>query len=303
VARQPWVLNILCLYTSAPTDHEDDAMATATVNGARLFYDEQGSGEPLLFQHGYAGFHEQWEGVVSRLANRYRCIVMDARGAGQSEHTPDGYTIEQYAADVIGVANCLGLDRFTYVGHSMGGLIGMQLALDHPERLERLVLVAPAPSGGIRFPGADEYHALNADRRRRGAVEELLAERRALAARERTVEEHRREIERNFAVSDGHHESSWQSMLSIDLSARLGAIDVPTLMMAGAADGLLASNLEDFQRLPNATLHVFSRVGHGLPYEIPEEFTAVLADFLEHGVVTAATLQRNLQPQAGPARQ
>jgi pimeloyl-ACP methyl ester carboxylesterase len=273
-------------------------MSTATINGARLFYDEQGSGEPLLFQHGYRGFHEEWDGVVSRLAGRYRCIVMDARGAGDSEHTADGYTVEQYAADVVGMADHLGLARFTYIGHSMGGLIGMQLAVTRPERLERLVLVAPAPSGGLRFPQADEYHALSTDRRRRGAVDEVLKEQIAMAAREESADVLRRRIERNFSVSDGHHAGSWESMQGVDLSARLGEIAIPTLMMAGAADSLLPANLEDFGRLPNATLHVFSRVGHGLPYEIPEEFTAVLADFLEHGVVTAATLQRRLLASA-----
>lgn len=274
-------------------------MATATINSARLFYDERGSGEPLLFQHGYTGFHEEWEGVVSRLAGRYRCIVMDARGAGDSEHTADGYSVEQYALDVVGLADHLGLDRFTYIGHSMGGLIGMQLAVTHPERLERLVLVAPAPSGGLHSPQADQYHTLKADRRKRGAVDEALEEQLATAAREQPADVLRTRIERNFAVSDGHHEGSWTSMQGIDLSARLGEIAIPTLMMAGAADSLLAANLEDFGRLRNATLHVFSRVGHGLPYEIPEEFTAVLADFLEHGVVTAATLQRKLLASAG----
>lgn len=273
-------------------------MPTAVINGARLFYDQKGEGEPLLFQHGYTGFHQQWDGVVSRLAGRYRCIVMDARGAGDSEHVADGYSVEQYAEDVIGMADHLGLGRFTYVGHSMGGFIGMLLGLDHADRLDRLVLVAPAPSGGLSFPGADEYHALGVDRRRRGAVDEVLEEKLALAARERPVADMRDEIRRNFAVSDGHHEGSWESMKTVDISGRLAEIQIPTLMMAGAADGLLAANLADFQRLPNATLHVFSRVGHGLPYEVADEFTAVLADFLEHGVVTAATLQGKLQAVA-----
>ncbi len=274
-------------------------MPTAVINGVRLFYDQRGQGEPVLFQHGYTGFHDQWDGVVPRLAGRYRCIVMDARGAGDSEHAVDGYTIEQYAADVIGMADHLGLGRFTYVGHSMGGLIGMQLGISYPERLERLVLVAPAPADGIKFPGVAERRAHGLDLRQRHAVEESLREQVALTARERSRDDMIREIERNFSVSDGHYEGSWRSMESIDLGDRLAEIQTPTLVMAGAADFLLASNLKDFQRLPNATLHVFSRVSHGLPYEIAEAFSEVLADFLEHGVVTAATLQRQLRVGIG----
>jgi hypothetical protein len=64
-------------------------------------------------------------------------------------------------------------------------------------------------------------------------------------------------------------------------------------VIAGAADGLLTANLKDFQRLPNATLHVFSRVSHGLPREVPEELAGVIADFMEHGVVTAQTLMED----------
>jgi pimeloyl-ACP methyl ester carboxylesterase len=77
---------------------------------------------------------------------------------------------------------------------------------------------------------------------------------------------------------------------------------VPTLLIAGAADGLLLANLADFQKLPNATLHVFSRVGHGVPSDVPDEFCAVVADFMQHGVVVAKTLQDRLQQGAAAAR-
>ena len=80
--------------------------------------------------------------------------------------------------------------------------------------------------------------------------------------------------------------------------ARLGEITVPTLMIAAAADSLLTANLADFARLGNATLHVFSRVSHAVPSEAPEELANVIADFAEHGVVTAATLQRGLREMA-----
>jgi pimeloyl-ACP methyl ester carboxylesterase len=66
-------------------------------------------------------------------------------------------------------------------------------------------------------------------------------------------------------------------------------------MISGAADSLLLPNLKDFQRLPNATLHVFSRVGHGVPSDVPDEFAQVVGDFMENGVVVAKTLQDRLQ--------
>ena len=104
-------------------------MPRTLVNGVELFHDELGSGPPVLMHHGYTGSHDVWlDEIGPRLADRYRCIVMDARGAGDSAHPEGGYTIEQYARDVVGLADALGLDRFSYVGHSMGGGIGMSCA-------------------------------------------------------------------------------------------------------------------------------------------------------------------------------
>ncbi|MEX1103416.1 MAG: alpha/beta hydrolase, partial [Dehalococcoidia bacterium] len=246
------------------------------------------------------GAHHGWDGVIPIVAAAgYRCIAMDCRGACDSEHTADGYSIAQYAQDALGMADALGLDRFTYIGHSMGGVIGMQLALTAQERLNRLVLVAPAPADGVNAALAGTMHEIASDRRARGAKDEILEERLLLTARERPIEDMLAEVDRNLGVSDGHFSDSWRELVDFRVGDRLGEITVPTLMMAGAADGLLEANLKDFQRLPNATLHVFSRVSHGLPYEIPEEFAAVLLDFLTHGVVTARSLQAKLREKAG----
>ena len=126
-------------------------MPHVVVNGARLWYEVRGEGEPLLLHHGYTASRVNWMPVAERLQSKYQVILMECRGTGESEHTSDGYTLEQYAADVIGVADHLGLAKFTYAGHSMGGGIGYVLALTYPERLSRLILMAAVPADG--FPG------------------------------------------------------------------------------------------------------------------------------------------------------
>lgn len=266
-------------------------MPRQTVNGVELYYEDTGGpGEVVLFHHGYTGSHDSWPPIVAHLRARYRCVMMDCRGAGDSAHPDTGYTIEHYAADVVGMADALGIDTFTYVGHSMGGGVGMWLGLEHAHRLDRLVLVAPVGSGGIHVPAAVReaasklWHERDAD--------ELVRQRVVGAARPERVDEtnSRVRVERMLSVSQGHYEGSWTSMGEFDVTARLGELTTPTLMIAGAADGLCRANLEDYLRLPNATLHVFSRVGHYIPTDVPDEFAAVLLDFLEHGVVSAATL-------------
>lgn len=261
-------------------------MPHAMINGARLFHDEAGAGEPILFHHGYMSSHDAWPDVASHLQDSYRCIWMDCRGAGDSDHAPDGYTIRQFADDVIAMADHLGLSDFTYCGHSMGGVIGMELALRYPDRLSRLILVAPGPASGLEFDAAahERGRQLWKDQSR----EILLLERIALAAREIPIAIHQQALERALSVSEAHVEGGYQAL--VDFRAELSRLTTPTLMVAGAADFLLEANLLDFLQLPNATLHVFSRVSHGIPREVPAELAAVIRDFMEHGVVTAATL-------------
>ena len=274
-------------------------MPTTSINGFDLCYEIVGAGEPVILHHGYTGTHYNYQAAAAILAPKYRCILMDCRGAGDSGRPASGHTIEQYAADVVALADPLGLVRFTFVGHSMGGVIGMELGINHGHRLNRLVLVAPAPADGVQMPPGARERDLAV--RAAGDLEAMLRERKITTARELPDEVHRLRIERGLAVSDAHYDESWKALEDVRLGDRLGEITAPTLVVAGAADGLLAANLQDFQRLRNATLHVFSRVSHGVPYEIPEAFAEVIADFMEHGVVTARTLQQKLQAASARA--
>lgn len=273
-------------------------MPLATINDAQLYIEEQGAGPPIIFGHGYAGSHDSFTPLIERLRDRYRCITIDFRGAGDSPPAADGYTIDQFARDVVGLADHLGLDRFTYAGLSMGGAVGFQLGADHGDRLDKLVLIAPARSGGLSRPGRHDALLEMVRKDERARFWPAMA---TGFAREHSTSLLDARVARFFATSPEHLQRASEAMDSLRLSDRLGEIATPTLMIAGAADGLLASNLADFQRLPNATLHVFSRVGHQVTFDVPAALAHVIPDFLEHGVVTAATLQARLAAQPNPA--
>jgi len=268
-------------------------MPIQNINGVDLFWDELGAGQAVIFHHGYTGAHDVWlDEIGPRLADRYRCIVMDCRGAGDSEHCTSGYNIPQYARDVIAMADFLDLETFTYVGHSMGGGIGYELGVEYGHRLDKLVLVAPIPAAGIS--GSELHHdKARGFRSDPGGREQMIKERQLLRIRasEASII---KGVDRALSVSDAHFEDSWQSMVEFNVLAQLKDLTTPTLIIAGAADGLCEANVNDWQRLPNAALHVFSRVGHGVPRDVPDEFAAVLADFLEHGVISAKTQQAKL---------
>ena len=124
-------------------------MPIANINNADLWYDVMGQGEPLLLHHGYTASRVNWMPVAERLKDRYQIILIECRGAGESEHTQSGYEIAQYALDVVGLLDHLALERVAFAGHSMGGGIGFQLGVHHSARLTKLILKAAIPSGGI----------------------------------------------------------------------------------------------------------------------------------------------------------
>ncbi len=267
-------------------------MAHATINGARLWYDVCGAaaegGSPILLHHGYTASRVNWAPVADRLARHHQIILMECRGTGDSEHTADGYNFAQYAADVIGLIDHLGIERFTYAGHSMGGGIGYMLALEYRLRVEQLVLMASVPADG--FPNSDpRMHELRAQLRHERDRATLLAQYRATCVRPDIEDDawFNSRIDHIFGVSDGHFEGSAEAMRDLDVGARLASITQPTLVIAGSADTLLAANLDDFRRLPNAALQVFARAGHDVAIHEPDGVATVIDAFVRHGPARA----------------
>jgi 3-oxoadipate enol-lactonase len=131
-------------------------VAVADVNGARLWYDEAGSGETVLLLHGGLGDSGLWEPVVPLLAERFRTIRTDLRFFGSSTGPAMPWSWED---DVVGVLDELGVERTALVGLSMGGKVALDVALAHPERLWAVAGVAPALSGHDGGAYTEEHEA------------------------------------------------------------------------------------------------------------------------------------------------
>ncbi len=260
-------------------------MPHANINNARLWYEVTGEGEPILFHHGYTACRENWKPVAERLQDHYQVIMMECRGTGESEDTEDGYNIPQYAEDVIGMMDHLGLNTVTFAGHSMGGGIGFQLGAHHAARLTRLVLMAPIPSGGTQPPDP-ELRRLTLEAKARGDRDFFMAQQHAGRFREDVQTdawfEHR--VDQMLRITEGHLIGGSESMQALAVTELLPDMDIPTLMLAGAVDGLLPANIADFERMPDATLHVFSQAGHDVAIHEPDGVAGAIDAFMQRGV-------------------
>lgn len=110
-------------------------MPRTRVGAHDLFYDVDGSGEPLLLLMGLGGEHHGWDLVRAELARRHRLVLVDNRDSGQSDEAQAAYGIGDMAADALGVMDHLGIERFHVAGASMGGAIAQQVALQAPHRV------------------------------------------------------------------------------------------------------------------------------------------------------------------------
>lgn len=120
-------------------------MPLVPVNDITMYYESHGAGDPLVVIGGLGLGVSELQPLIAALAADHEVIAVDNRGSGRSSKPPGPYTIEQMAADVAALLRCLGLSRAHVLGISMGGRIAMSLALDHPEIVDRLVLVSTGP--------------------------------------------------------------------------------------------------------------------------------------------------------------
>lgn len=129
---------------------QDAGVPTVSVNGIDLYYESHGSGVPLIMLGGLGLDVSEMGVLTGPLAESFRVIAIDNRGSGRSAKPAGPYSIEQMATDVAGLMDHLGVPRAHQAGISMGGRIAMALALNSPERVDRLVLIATSPRAAGR---------------------------------------------------------------------------------------------------------------------------------------------------------
>ncbi|MFI1165454.1 alpha/beta hydrolase [Streptomyces sp. NPDC020801] len=255
-------------------------MPQLEVDGALLTYDDEGprdgDGVPLVFVHGWTADRHRWDHQLEHFSVKRRVVRLDLRGHGESGGA-GSRTIEEPARDVLALLDHLHIDRFVLIGHSMGGMIAQTIALAHPERVERLVLV-----------GSISRMAYSRGRGLLMAASTLVPFKLFVAANIQRAfapgyprEEIRRHIRASAATPREVVMTCYSAMRAFDVLDRVGEIRVPTLLVHGCHDIQLPVRqmLRMATAYPDAEVRVID-AGHELPLEKPAELTAALDRFV-----------------------
>ncbi len=264
-------------------------MPKISVNGAGLYYEDTGAGsEAFVFSHSFLLNGNHFKYQVEALKGRYRCLVYDHRGQGRSEVTDAGYELENLYADAAGFIEAQQCAPCHFVGLSMGGLVGMQIAIQRPELLRSLILMdTPADIGGkaplalkntmLAIPRLLGWRILS------GVVMKVMFGKkfRRDPARKAEAAEWKEVIQANHLSSTLKTAKAlltWDGVLD-----RLAGIKVPTLVIVGEHDlGAPVSQAERIaNRIPGAKLVVIPHAGHLSCLEEPTAVNGAIEEFLK----------------------
>ena len=268
-------------------------------NPSISFIDKGAGKQTIVLVHGLASNAGFWRYNISELAKHYRVIAVDLPGYGKSQKNYYLYNMTFFADQIKRLVDELKIDKFIYVGHSMGGQVGINFAIRFPERLEKLILASPA--------GFEEFEQGEGD---------WLRSVMTVAGVKKTSEEGiRRNLSMNFFTWTDKWEwmveervrmakakefddfsytvvRSVNGMLDEPTWDKLDKITVPTLVIYGRYDGLIPNpylnpgTTDDVFKsgakvIPNCTLHQIDNCGHMLQIEHLEEFNTTVLDYLQ----------------------
>ncbi|MGB7786181.1 MAG: alpha/beta hydrolase [Salinimicrobium sp.] len=255
----------LFLLTASAQDYGNNPEAGGYIplNGINMYYESYGSGEPLLLLHGNGGSIKGHKQKIDFFKDKFRVIVMDSRGHGKTTgNNGKPLTYDQMAEDLNVLMDSLQVEDAYVWGQSDGGILGLLLAINHPEKVKRL-----ATFGANLFPGPtalqEELHEL--------VVQTLSTTKDA-------------KTKQLYALL------AYQPDIS---NEELQQISCPVLIMSGDRDAIkLEHSIRIFRMIPKSNLFIMPGATHFGSYEKPELFNEVLLDFFTAPFVMTSTLEK-----------
>jgi pimeloyl-ACP methyl ester carboxylesterase len=242
--------------------------AIAKVNDIEMYYEVHGAGEPLILLHGGFGNTENFANSIPVFAKEFRVIAVDSRGQGRTSDSGQPLSYSLMVSDVVGIMDVLHIAKAHIVGWSDGGIIGLGLALHHPDRVMKLVTDAPnfTPEGITA-----EFHDFVQNATYEQWDEIVGADYRRLSP----DPEH-------LPVMVEKCRAMWLTQPNFT-QEELRSIHAPTLVIDGANDDLIrVDHVTELAKLiPNAKLVLLADTGHFAPVEKTDEWNKAILTFLE----------------------
>ncbi len=267
-------------------------MPSVTANGIRIAYETRGEGHPLLLISGVGYGRWFWRWVAPGLAQRYRVITFDNRGAGESDKPSGPYTVTMMAADTAGLLDALDIREAYVLGHSLGGFIAQQLAVARPDLVSRLILASTNHGGPNVVPITPE--ALEVLTQREGDPLDLVRRGISVATAPGFSEGHPDLVEALLQYRQGNPVPPEQYQAQVmagagmaalteqQVEARMAALTMPVLILFGEHDRVVPpKNAELLKaKIPHAQVVILPETGHIFPIEDPEATVQAVTAFL-----------------------
>ena len=251
--------------------------------GPQLHYAEHGDahGEPILFLHGWPDSWFSFSGVLSRLPERFRAVALDQRGFGDSDRPVAGYGIHDLGDDAVAFLDAAGIERATVVGHSLGSFVARRVAIAHPERVARLVLVGSGLSANNTV--TRDVQAAMTDLADPVPVEFAREFQAGTAYVPLDAAFFERIVSESLKLPARLWREVFNGVLAYEDREQLARIVAPTLLLWGERDALFPREDQDrlLDAIADARLRIYPETGHCPNWERPDQVVADLSAFMQ----------------------
>jgi pimeloyl-ACP methyl ester carboxylesterase len=287
---------------------QDIPIQKIQVGDIDIAYKVFGQGDPILLISGAISVMDQWDPTILRdLSSNHTVIIFNNRGVGNTTAGTQPFSIIQFANDTVGLLDALKIQKADVLGFSMGTFIAQELALLHPEKVNRLILVAASCGGQENIPQSPDVVKIYSDfvYGRSQDIGKFLSVIFPLS----WIQSHPNNLAPPQSTeivptdtSQQHHEilQDWLATNWTGVCNQLSQVTIPTLVVTGTEDVTVppANDLIIAQKIPGAWLVQFKEAGHGLMLQYPDKVSTVIETFLTTTTATTATPSGNATSSA-----
>jgi pimeloyl-ACP methyl ester carboxylesterase len=258
-------------------------------DGVRIYYEEHGSGQPVLLAYGIGGNAGMWEPNIEALSAAHRLILWEPRGHARSDspENPQSVTFAHWVSDLYDLMDHLGLGHAVVGGLSLGAGIATRFTLNHPERVRALIIVDSSSASGLPL-GVDNVvlRAKSIEVTLKGGMDAMaefaIASNPNVAGRLKLDPGARKEVFDYYRMlTPIGYANALRALLQMDyITNRLSEITVPTLLVCGDEDPSLGPMREIQKRIPHARFALLSLAGHFANRDRPDAFNRAVVEFL-----------------------